>query len=275
MNARNEHLKIFLSYAELHFHSHSLKSEEEMGLTEFQGLGEVSLRIRTKGLNLKLVMLRIRGFFGEGLALKFWETQEKEEEEEKRARRRRDGSYDESRHVFALKRVFLGSERAAARRRLLNSDATCLSATGGNALINTDCPSLSPGQSVSLMIVGATPPPPLPKEPNWLMSGSPCYFHIDTSIDDSASAAGCIDQPEGDRFQTAANMYFWTFMVKSAMLGVKGSVNLRATCFHHENNLIIYAKKQQHRDLAETAEYKRELLDCFHLNNHVSKVGIF
>lgn len=127
-------------------------------MTEFRRLGEVSLRIRRKGLNLKLVMLRIRGFFGEGLALKF-------REEGRRARRERDGSYDESRHVSALKRVFLGSERAAAaaRRRLLNSDATCLSATGGNALINTDCPSLTPGRSVSLMILGAAPPPPPPR----------------------------------------------------------------------------------------------------------------
>lgn len=38
-------------------------------------------------------------------------------------------------------------------------------ATGGNALINTDCPSLTAGRSVSLMVLGAPALPRLPEEP--------------------------------------------------------------------------------------------------------------
>lgn len=68
-------------------------------------------------------------------------------------------SYDESRHVAPLNRVFLGFELAAAAAgiefRCGLSPRSGPAATGGNALINTDCPSLTVGRSVSLMILGA------------------------------------------------------------------------------------------------------------------------
>jgi hypothetical protein len=62
-------------------------------------------------------------------------------------------------------------QRAAAARWVLNSDALGGEGRGGaatahlnslqvgNAVINTDCPSLTPGRSVSLMIWGAPPTP--------------------------------------------------------------------------------------------------------------------
>ena len=59
-------------------------------------------------------------------------------------------------------------QRAAAARWVLNSDALGGRGGGvrhlnslqvGNAVINTDCPSLTPGRSVSLMIWGAPPTP--------------------------------------------------------------------------------------------------------------------
>lgn len=79
---------------------------------------------------------------------------------------KRDWSYDKSRHVSPLNRVFLGSERAAAAAGIEFRCDLSLAATGGNALINTDCPSLTAARSVSLMILGAPALPLLPEEPN-------------------------------------------------------------------------------------------------------------
>lgn len=115
-----------------------------------------------------------------------------------------------SRGTYLRSTVSFWASSSQLWRRVLNSDAPCLSAlaaTGGNALINTDCPSLTAGRSVSLMILGAPALPLLPKDPDWLMSGSQWYFHIDTSIDDSASGTSHIDQLESDTFQTVWRMY--------------------------------------------------------------------
>lgn len=115
-----------------------------------------------------------------------------------------------SRGTYLRSTVSFWARSAQLRRRVLNSDATCLSAraaTGGNALINTDCPSLTAARSVSLMILGAPALPLLPEEPNWLMSGSQWYFHIDTSIDDGASGTSHIDQLKSDTFQTVWRRY--------------------------------------------------------------------
>lgn len=63
-----------------------------------------------------------------------------------------------SRGTYLRSTVSFWASSSQLRRRVLNSDAACLSApaaTGGNALINTDCPSLTAGRSVSLMILGA------------------------------------------------------------------------------------------------------------------------
>lgn len=68
-----------------------------------------------------------------------------------------------SRGTYLRSTVSFWARSAQLRRRVLNSDATCLSAraaTGGNALINTDCPSLTAARSVSLMILGAPASPP-------------------------------------------------------------------------------------------------------------------
>lgn len=64
-------------------------------------------------------------------------------------KRERDWSDDESRHVSPLNRVsFLRSKLAAAAAgiefRCNLSLRSAPAATGGNALINTDCPSLTP-----------------------------------------------------------------------------------------------------------------------------------
>lgn len=115
-----------------------------------------------------------------------------------------------SRGTYLRSTVSFWASSSQLRRRVLNSDVPCLSApaaTGGNALINTDCPSLTAGRSVSLMILGAPALPHLPEEPDWLMSGSHWYFHIDTSIDDGASGTSHIDQLESDTFQSVWRMY--------------------------------------------------------------------
>ena len=72
-------------------------------------------------------------------------------------------------------------------------------ATGGNALINTHCPSVTAARSVSLMIFRCPCPPCPPGAPggaHWLMSGSQWYFHIDNSIDDAAPGTRLIEQLE-------------------------------------------------------------------------------
>lgn len=74
-----------------------------------------------------------------------------------------------SRGTYLRSTVSFWASSAQLRRRVLNLDAACLSvpaATGGNALINTDCPSPSACRSVSLMILGgALPSLLLPEEP--------------------------------------------------------------------------------------------------------------
>lgn len=91
------------------------------------------------------------------------------EREKKKEKKKRNWSYDESRHVSPLNRVFLGFELAAAAAGIEFRCGLSLCsgrlATGGNALINTDCPSLTAGRSVSLMISGAPALPLLPEEP--------------------------------------------------------------------------------------------------------------
>lgn len=66
-------------------------------------------------------------------------------------------------------------------------------ATGGNALINTGCPSLRTCWSVSLMILGAPALHSPPRGAHWLTSGSRCYFHIDT----------------GDWWRRSRNQSYW------------------------------------------------------------------
>lgn len=63
-----------------------------------------------------------------------------------------------SRGTYLRSTVSFWASSSQLRRRALNIDAACISfqaATGGNGLINTDCPSLTTCRSVSLMILGA------------------------------------------------------------------------------------------------------------------------
>lgn len=102
-----------------------------------------------------------------------------------------------SRGTYLRSTVSFLASSSQLRWRVLNLDAARLSvpaATGGNALINTDCPSLTTCWSVSLMILGAPALYSPPRGANWWMSGSRWYFHIDTAIDDCAPGTSPIDQ---------------------------------------------------------------------------------
>lgn len=89
------------------------------------------------------------------------DREEEEEEEDGGACRgygERESGLMMSRGTYLRSTVSFWASSSQLRRRVLNLDAACLSvpaATGGNALINTDCPSLSACRSVSLMILGA------------------------------------------------------------------------------------------------------------------------
>lgn len=131
-------------------------------------LGKVSREIKDKELNLKSLLLRIRGvrcFFSARHDQQKKSCKVDEEEEEKGdiyVEGKKETGLMMSRGTYLRSTVSFWASSAQLRRRVLNSDAPRLSApaaTGGNALINTDCPSLTAGRSVSLMILGAPAPP--------------------------------------------------------------------------------------------------------------------
>lgn len=98
--------------------------------------------------------------------LRYAERRRRGQEEGDIETENRDCSDDESRHVSPLNRVFLGFERAAAAAGIEFRCGLSLRrvATGGKALINTDCPSLTAGRSFSLMVLGAPALSLLPEE---------------------------------------------------------------------------------------------------------------
>lgn len=118
-------------------------------------------------------------------------------------------SYDESRHVSPLNRVFLGFELAAAAAGIefrcglsLRSGRYRWKCSYQYGLSESDC------RPISLIDDFRCPcPPSPPRGTHWLMSGSQWYFHIDTSIDDGTPATSRIDQLESDTFQTVWLMY--------------------------------------------------------------------
>ena len=134
---------------ELHFPSHSLKLKEEIGLTKLQrwcrgeeegggGGGSISRGIKTK----KLIWSRCCCVFEVLLYWEAWPGKKKKKvggrQRRRRRRRRRRGhvcrrrdrSYDESRHVSPLNRVFLGFELAAAAAGIEFRCGACLRAPG-------------------------------------------------------------------------------------------------------------------------------------------------
>lgn len=126
---------------------------------------------KDKEVNLKSLSLSIRGVM--------WFCSARHDQKKKLSGRRGVGGYQcyrgketglmMSRGTYLRSTVSFWASSAQLRRRVLNLDAACLSvpaATGGNALINTDCPSPSACRSVSLMILGgALPSLLLPEEP--------------------------------------------------------------------------------------------------------------